>query len=572
MSAFAATSLTGKRRLTRMLALGLAALLALAPGTALFAQIDDLSEPADFLGDWQSRPEYSLSLDECLRLAMDHNLDIIVQGYERGISDTGVGTAKSAFDSVIRSNFTESESNNQNANPFFGLPQFTFKTRAFDTNWNDPTMWGGNFNIFFQAFKQRSTEGASTLIPSYQAVLNLTYRQSLLRNFGRAVNEAPIVIARNNTRISDSQFRNTVMVTLEAAEAAYWELAFARRDLEVKRQSHGLAQKLLKINKAKVEVGTLAPIDVTQAEAGVASRLEDLIVAVGSLLNAEDSLRQLLNPGSDHPIWSSTLVLSNQPEYVPVEVNEQEAIDVAKANRPELKQQQITIESNALQEKIDRKAKRWDLFVEGFYGQEGVEGRLATTVCDDPDFPSPDTCRKVNLLDTDLGDALNELNDTTFRDWRLQAGVTIPIHNRQAKSRYGSSRLRHEQSRMQMQNLMLAAEIDVRQKVRDVKVNTQRVRAAQKNRELQEKNVDAEEKKYQNGMSTSFQVLEIQEDLATAESRESRAKVDFQKSLAALERAKGTLLQARNIEISSLHDLGGQEFAGGGHGLSGSGR
>ena len=116
------------------------------------------------------------------------------------------------------------------------------------------------------------------------------------------------------------------------------------------------------------------------------------------------------------------------------------------------------------------------------------------------------------------------------------------------------------------------AEIDVRQKVRDVKINVQRVRAAQKNRELQVQNVEAEQKKYENGMSTSFQVLEIQEDLSTAESQENRAKVDFQKSLAALERSKGTLLEARNIQISTLQDLSGPDFDGGSYGRSGSGR
>ncbi len=559
MSAFAATSLTGKRRLTRMLALGLATLLAVAPGTALFAQtdrqtpLDDLSTPPDFLGEWQSRPEYSLSLDECLRLAMDQNLDIAVQGYERGISETGIDSAKSAYDSVISSTFNETEINSQNANPFSGPPSFEIKSRTFSTNWNDPTMWGGSFNVFFQGQKQRST--FSGLDPQYSTTLNFTYQQSILRSLGRKVNEAPIVIARNNLRISDSQFRDTVMATLESTESAYWELVFARRDLEVKRGSLTLAQGLLEINKAKVEVGTLAPIDVTQAEAGVAGRLEDLVVAIGSLLTAEDNLRQLLNPGHDHGIWNSTLIPSDEPQFAMADPDLQEAIEIAKKRRPELQQQRISIESNAQQQMIDRKAKRWDLILEGRYNLEGLEGRS-----------------EAFMLDTDFGDALRELDDTEFADWTAQATLIIPIHNRAAKSRYVSSRLRHEQSQVRLDQLMLAAEIDVRRKVRDVKVNTQRVRAAQKNRELQEKNVNAEEKKYENGMSTSFQVLEIQEDLATAESQENRAKVDFQKSLAALERAKGTLLEARNIEISNLQDLGDPDFSGGTYGLSGSGR
>ena len=480
--------------------------------------------------------------------------------------------------------------------PAKGAPSFEIKTRQFSSNWNDPTMWGGTFNVFLLGQKQRST--FSGLIPQYNTVLNLTYQQSILRNWGREVNVAPIRIAQNNSRISESQFRDTVMTTLESTESAYWELVFARRDLEVKRQSLSLAQDLLRINKAKVEVGTLAPIDVTQAEAGVASRLEDLIVAVGSLLTAEDSLRQLLNPGHDDAIWMSTLIPSNQLDFTVVDPDEQEAIDVAKKNRPELAQQRLRVQSNGMQEKIDRRAKRWDLVLEGRYNLEGLEGRgESQPICNffllDPSDPTAGTeflCLDLDgdntfkppaaggdttpfvFLDTDLQDAVEGLDDTEFADWTVQATLTIPVHNRAAKARYAASRLRHEQSLTQLRNLMLTVEIDVRQKVRDVKVNTQRVRAAQKNRELQVKNVDAEEKKYENGMSTSFQVLEIQEDLATAESQENRAKVDFQKSLAALERAKGTLLEARNIQISGLQDLPGQAYAGGSYGLSGSGR
>jgi outer membrane protein len=352
---------------------------------------------------------------------------------------------------------------------------------------------------------------------------------------------------------------------------------------------------------------------VTQAEAGVASREEDLIVAVGSLLTAEDSLRQLLNPGYDHTLWRSTLIPSDEPDFTLEDPDVRDAIEVAKKNRPELEQQRLTVQSNGMQEKIDRRAKRWDLVLEGRYNLEGLEGRgkndlfsrvpaecfapelydpgdpvnsAMLAVCADRngssagpgdpgiDFPFGSAPVKIGeqvFLDTGIEDAIKGLNETEFADWTLQATLTIPIHNRAAKSRYVTSRLRREQSQVRLDQLMLAVEIDVRQKVRDVRVNTQRVHAAQKNRELQEKNVDAEEKKYENGMSTSFQVLQIQEDLSTAESRESRAKVDFQKSLAALERAKGTLLQARNIEISSLQDLSGQEFAGG-YGLSGSGR
>lgn len=528
----------------RVIASLTALLLGAGAATGIVAAERDLTEPLD-LGAWAKRPTLTLSLRDCLAMAMNQNLDIRVQDFERGISGEGVDTARSTFDSTVTAQFSENEINNQNANPFAGTSLFEIKTRQFSSNWSDPTMWGGNFDVRFSGLKQRST--FSTLNPSFETELELTYQQSVLRNWGVDVNEAPITIARNNVRISESEFRNSVLGTIEATEAAYWELAFAHRDLAVKLTSHELARELLKINRAKVRVGALAPLDVTQAEAGVASRTQDVIVAVGVLLNAEDALRQLLNPDRGHAIWSSTLMPGDDPPFVPEAPDESEAIAVAMENRPELEQQRIAIENNALQEKIDRKAKQWDLVVAGRYNLEGLEGR--GDFCLDPFDPT--TCI---TLDTDFFDAVDGLSETEFADWTLQATVTIPIGNRAAKARHNTSRLRHAQSRVRMENLKLAAEIDVRQKVRDVQVNIARVSAAEANIVLQEKNEEAEQKRFENGMSTSFQVLEIQEDLATAKSQENRARVDYQKSLAALERAKGTLLEARNIQVSGYHD------------------
>lgn len=520
----------------------LAALLAAAIATGAVAQERDLMDPID-LGEWAERPTMTLSLRDSLAMAMNQNLDIQVQDFERGISGEGVDSARSAYDSTVTSQVRENEVNSQNADPFAGPPLFEIKTRQFSANWNDPTTWGGNFNVLFFGQKQKST--FASLIPQYNTGLNLTYQQSVLRNWGVEVNEAPITIAKNNQRISESDFRNTVITTIESVEAAYWELVFARGDLDVKLESMHLAQELLRINRAKVEVGALARLDVTQAEAGVASRVQDVIVSVGNLLNAEDSLRQLLNPDRSHAIWSSTLVPSDEPVFVPEAPDEADAITTALASRPELERQRITIESNALQEKVDYKAKRWDLILEGRYNLEGLEGYGER--CTDPTDPA--TC--TVFLNTDFMDAVEGLDETEFADWTLQATLTVPIGNRAAKARYNTSRLRHRQSQVQLDNLVLAAEMDVRQKVRDIRINIERVNAAAANVALQQKNVDAEKKKFENGMSTSFQVLEIQEDLATAKSQENRAKVDYQKSLAALERAKGTLLDARSIEVSS---------------------
>ena len=510
---------------------GLVAVLAVALVAAPLAGAQGLDD----------RPTVQLSLHECLRLAMDNNLDIAVGRYNLEINEQGILRARSPLESVFTSTYAENEANNQNVDPFSGRPISTQKQRSFTANWNDPTVWGGNFNVFFFGNKQKNDN--LLFNPAFITALNFRYQQSILRNFGLEVNRAPIRIAQNTHKISAAQFQDTVQNTAQTTEFAYWDLVFSRLDLEVKRQSLTLAEELLAMNKAKVEVGTLAPIDVTQAEAGVASREEDVIVAEAAVENAEDALRQMINPPANSAIWMSAIIPSDQPAFKRMAPDMESALETARQRRPDLQQQRLRVTSNQLQEKLDKKQSRWDLTFQGDYNLEGVEGRLI------------DPFSSIVTLDTGFPDAVSGLSETEFADWTLSTTLTIPLGNKDAKARHMQSRLRRQQSEVSLDNLLLGAEIDVRRKVRDVTTNVKRVEAARKNRELQEKNVDAEQKKYENGMSTSFQVLEVQEDLATSKNGENLAIIDYMKSLVSLEQSKGTLLEARKIEMTSLDRL-----------------
>jgi len=503
-------------------------------------------------------PTVTLALRDCLDLALGHNLDIAVQRYNVQVTGTEEDSARSVYDSLLSSSYTQHDNVSENVNPFSGQVRQpnSDRGRQFSSIWNDPTVWGGNFTVGFFAGSTRSNN--ALLVPFESTALSLGYQQSLLRNFGLDVNRAPITIAQNNSRISEAQFRDTVMTTVQATENAYWDLVFARMNLDVTRQSLKLAQDLLRMNKAKVEVGTMAPIDVTQAEAGVASREEGVIVAEAGVRNAEDALRRLLNPPSDSPIWSSVIVPVDSPSFEPMNPDAGAAIESAKKNRPELEQQRIANENSRLQEQIDRKATRWDLKAQAQYATEGLAGGTFFIPGDANGDGVVDPGEQIRQpFDEGFSNSLGDLDRSQFADWSIGVQLDIPLGNRAAKARYTATSLRLQQSDVQLQNLELAAEIDVRAKVRDVNTNIKRVEAARKNRELQDKNVEAEQKKFDNGMSTSFTVLQIQDDLANAQSRENLAIIDYNKSLVSLERSKGTLLEARQIQVAARSDQAG---------------
>lgn len=508
----------------------LAALLAVAMAA--------LGAPAVNAQDPPAELQVSLRLQDCLAMALAHNLDIAVQRYDIEVSGTGEEQARAGFESLLSTSYTEFEQVSENVDPFSGPPQTSIRGRQLVSTWNDPTVWGGQFQVQFQA--SDTSANFFLLDPTYETALNLRYEQSLLRRFGVDVNQAPIEIAQNTTRISQAQFRDTVMTTVQATEFAYWDLVFARMDLQVKQQSLSLAGELLQMNRAKVEVGTMAPIDVTQAEAGVASREEGVIVADARVRNAEDALRKLLNPPADSPIWRSTIIPADSPSFQPLSPDTDAALESAKLNRPELDQQRLALQNYELQERIDRKATQWDLSAFGSYNLEGLGGTS-----------------EILGFDESFGNALGDLDRTEFADWSLGVRLDIPLGNKAAKAQHTATTLRQQQADAQMNNLLLTADIDVRMKVRDVNTNIKRVEAARKNRELQQKNVEAEQKKFDNGMSTSFTVLQIQEDLATAESQENLAIIDYNKSLVSLEKAKGTLIEARQIQVAAPPDQAG---------------
>jgi len=475
-------------------------------------------------------PTVSLRLQDCLTGALRQNFAIRVSEYNVQVRQLSEVVAESNFDSILSSSYTEFEQVSENVDPFSGPPETSIRGRQLSSTWIDPTIWGGTFQVQFQA--NDTSANFFLLDPTYETALNLRYEQSLLRNFGLDVNQAPIEITQNNTKVSESQFREIVMETMQASEFAYWNLVFARMDLEVKRQSLRLAGELLQMNRAKVEVGTMAPIDVTQAEAGVASREEAVIVAEAAVKNAEDVIRRLLNPPSDSPIWTSTLLPADSPTFEVVSPDLASARSVAAQRRPELEQQRYAIESLKLEERITQKATNWDLKAVAAYNLEGLAGQSEFLGFDEP-----------------FTNALSDLDRTKFADWSLGLQLDIPLGNRAAKAQHTATTLRLQLEEVQLLNLVQAADIDVRAKVRDVVTNVKRVEAARKNRDLQQKNVEAEQKKFDNGMSTSFTVLQIQEDLATAERQENLAIIDYNKSLVSLERAKGTLLEARQVQF-----------------------
>jgi outer membrane protein TolC len=488
-----------------------------------------------------------LSLADALRMALENNLNLVIARKDPKIAEFGIQAAEGAFDSALgaSANYDSSKTDSTFTDATTGT---SAPDNASQDNWDAAVSWGQRITFGAQYSLTASlseqdpsaqisvddTNGIVSRSDSLFKSRGLVFRYSmpLLRGFGREVNTADIVLARSDLDISRAQLELEAQNTMKTVEDAYWDLLAVRAALDVAKESLKLAQDLLDLNRKKVEVGTLAPIEITQAEAGVASREEGVIVAETAVKNAEDVLRRLLAVPNEDPSWDLPIQPTDKPTFDAREVSLPTSIETALARRAEIANARRVVEQRRLSERVAKDGTRHGLSFDATVGRSEPSQEFRSEVLSPPGIDP----RATNV-------------DITGTNWSVGLNYTLPIGNRTAKAGYEIAKLNLEKSEVALNDAEQAVRVDVRIAVRSVESGVKRVKAAQSSTVLQRKTLDAEQKKFDNGMSTSFEVLRIQTDLSNARVAEIRAILDYNKSLADLERAQGTLLEARGLKL-----------------------
>ncbi|MFQ5766549.1 MAG: TolC family protein, partial [Acidobacteriota bacterium] len=417
--------------------------------------------------------------------------------------------------------------------------------------YTDPFALGGTLQVSVSSNRQQTNSRFNLLNPRYDSRFTVNYTQSLLRNFGYDVNRAGIRIARRNTQISESQFRQTVLDVLAQVEKAYWDLKFAAEDLKVKEHSLQLSHQTLEENRIRVDVGTMAPIDVTTAEAEVASRQEAVLLARNAMDNARDQLLLNLNQPRSSALWVLPVRPVDEPDFdADLKIDLEQAIADAMEHRPDLEQVRLAMENDRDEVTRAKSQMRWDLTGTAQYGRTGLSGDAASVTVPDP--VNPGLFITIPAQDESVFDSLKEFYSQEFDNWLASIQLVIPLGNKQAKANYISTRVQQEQRGKTLENATLAAIIQVRTAARSVANTIERVKAARVSVRLQREKLEAENKRYENGMTTTFTLFQIQDDLVQAERQVILAQVDYSKALADLEAAKGTLAEARGVHLADL--------------------
>ena len=477
----------------------------------------------------------TISLADAAIRALQHNLDINIsrQTKDSRLADITVERAK--FDPTLSVNGQYNRTVSPLNRPVFGgtignLKQITtFDQRNESVTLDAMTnlLTGGNVDLNYSPSRTNVNQNVATgflFNPSYTGGLVLTLTQPLLRNAGIDVTKTFIHIAQNNAIVEEHIFRDRVLTVLATVEQTYWEVVFANENLKVAEAALKAAQELLAGNRAKAKAGVMSIVDVLQAEAAVATRVEQVLVADKTIRDQEDQLRRLLNPAEEDLRQDLRLTPLDQPVVTLEPISLQEAIDTAIEQRPEIVQAKKNMESSDLNTKF---AKNQILPTLSFQGTMGLAG-----------------------LGKDYSNSVNNNFAGDFYNYGAGLVLSYPLGNRSAWSTYNKRQLEEKNAEASLVSVRQQIIVGVREAVRRVQTDFKRIETTRSARIMAEKQLQAEQERLKVGLSITRFVLEFQRDLATAQGNELRATIDYNKSLSNLARHKATTLDRYNLQLN----------------------
>ena len=544
-----------------------------------------------------------LSLQDAIALALENSMDIVVQRYNPWIADVsllktqaggyGYGTPGSvavgstanlpsySYDPLLSETIQIADATVPINNPFLSGTAGT-GTSAGQTTAAGLTSHSSTFNTQYQQWfdtgtyfgvgwdnTRSSSNAANFFNPYVNSSLVVTLSQPLLAGSGRFVNRRNILIAQNNRKIADLSFAQQAITTTTNTITAYWELAYARENVKVQQQAVTVAEKLYNDNKKQLEIGTMAPLDVTRAESELATDRTNLIVAQTTQLQDELILKNYI---SKDPMASNLINV----EVIPTDKPEspeaieaasfEEAVKEAFQKRPDVREQAFNLENADIDVRATKNALLPTANIGFQYTSAGLAGNSSitgtpTTIAGAPivdangvvvpGFFVPSA--QVPILGTrydGLGTSQSQIFHNNFPIYAGQLTFSLPLRNRAATADNIHAQLVERQYEAQVQQIKNNAVLDVRNTTIALEQGRAQVASARKARELQQQTFEAEQKKYQLGASTVYNVILTQRDLITAQGTELRALANLAEAKANYERALGRTLDVNNVSIA----------------------
>lgn len=484
-----------------------------------------------------------LTLNDCIRNALEKNFDISVQAFYPEISETSIRVSKERFMpqfSLDYSNYNY----NRLSNWFMEGTQYRDKRNEYSIGIRQDLITGGNINLSLANSTTDSTRSFLSVNPTYSSNLQIRLNQPLLKDFGPKINKRDIKKAQNQRDISVYNLKTIIIQKVFEVEQTYWNLVNSIESLKVNEYSLEHSKKQLKMTKEAARIGTKTGVDVLDSETNVASWESSIITSRAQVERAEEALRQIMNLPADPIGISIPIIPLDKPLVEKREITFEQAMKIAYEERPEMTRNQKEIETSSIDVSYYRNQllPQLDLeFLIWFPGQSG--DRLI--YLDD----NPYTDEVVDKVLGSRADALKDVFGMKYDNWYIRLNLNLPLQNFISRASLARARLEKEQKLLEMEKLKKSIYHELTDIFKELRNNEKRMEASSRYRELMEKKFKAIEEKYRIGATTSDWVFRYQQDLASAKTSEIRAIIDYKLSVAELEKLLGINLKAKNLKF-----------------------
>jgi outer membrane protein len=528
----------------------------------------------------------NLTLEDSVSLALENNLDIAVQRFTPWLDEMNLLLSRSGqngrivFDPTVTGTLAEVDATTPVANPLLSGVGVTNSTASLSQHtttgnfgYSQGFATGTQVQMNFNNSRSSSSTSANVFNPSLTSTLNVTLTQPLLNGFGFLPNERYIIEGKNTVKIGEWQFKMAVINDVTTTATDYWNLVYARANVKVEQQTVAVDQELYNDNKKQLDIGTMAPLDVLTAESQLASDQQALIVAQTLQLQYETKLLNDITKNPLDPTLRNVELVPTTPITTTDNVGNpsiEDAVQQAWQERPEIKEAELSLKNADIEVKVTKNGLLPSLNLFGEYSTTGLGGiSKETTITEGalaPDLNAPIFLDGTQVPGEYVGaipettstapvpggitDAWDSLIHSRFPTFEAGLQFSLPIRNRANQANNGTAQLNEREQQVEYAEEKNTIFLAVRNALIGVTQDRAAVVAAAKARELAQETFDDEQKKYQLGSSTSYNVVLRSRDLTAAETTELQDQVNLVEAVITLDAAMGRTLEAHNITIS----------------------
>ncbi|HEY6250345.1 MAG TPA: TolC family protein [Candidatus Angelobacter sp.] len=494
----------------------------------------------DFVFDGKLR----LGLEDAVVLALLNNTDISVNRAGYDLSQFAVIKAHQPFDPLLISSFSPTRSVSPSASSLSGASTLSTLNQTSGISFSQAFQTGAAVGIGFNTIRSTTNSSFATVNPSFTSGLTFSLSQPLWRNRGLFPNRAGIIIAKRGVRQSRATFEAQTSDSVQRVIFQYWDVVQAHKTLDVLKKSLDLAQASYDRDKRSLELGALPPLDIYRSESQVAQRKIAVIQSEYSLKQVETVLRQTVGADLDDRIGVLDLELTEkaEPSGTLASVDLSETLSQALKNRRELEAQNQQLAIDDANVKLANNNLKPDLNLSASYTSNGLGGVV---------FGADALGNPIVLSNGGFSDSLSQLGGFSFPTYGMSLQLRLPIRNSSAQADLGTALVSKRRSLYQKRSLEQTITTEVQNAVHDLEQAELVITAAQTSRDLSAQNLSAEERKYQLGAETIFFVLDAQNQLSQAELTLVQAQISYQRALAEVDHATGTLLDKHKVSLAT---------------------